>query len=221
MEYKRKRYLVNWKFQLKFSLMLILPVLILGIIIILVISNISKSVIITQRQQLMTQIASLEQSSDELEKIPLERKLSVNLKNNVRNLKTFSHDLMNINSFTLRQLNGIVVNSILIFTIGLLLFGIFYSHRIAGPIYRIEHALKNMADDFKMPLFKSRSTDEFREFFSRLDGLRKHILEDKAKNEQVIERILLILKEIQEKSVPGAQEAIEKLKQEVANLKQT
>lgn len=220
MEYKRKRYLVNWKFQLKFSLMLILPVLILGIIIILVISNISKSVITTQRQQLMTQIASLEQSSDELEKASFEKKTSANLKNNIRNLKTFSHDIMNINSFTLRQLNGIVINGILIFTVGLLLFGTLYSHRIAGPIYRIEGILKNMADDFKIP-FNFRSTDEFHEFFLALDGLRKRILEDKAGNEQVIERILLILKEIQEKSAPGAQEAIEKLKQEAVKLKQT
>ncbi len=220
MEYKRKRYLVNWEFQLKFSLMLILPVLILGIIIILVISNISKSVIITQRQQLMTQIASLEQSSDELEKTSLENKLSVNLKNNVRNLKTFSHDLMNTNSFTLKQLNGIVVNGILIFTVGLLLFGILYSHRIAGPIYRIDRILRNIADNLKIP-FKTRSTDEFHEFFLALDGLRKHILEDKTRSEQIIERIPLILKEIQEKSGPGAQEAIDKLKQEVAKLKQT
>lgn len=217
MNMKRRRFIVNWKFQLQYSFVLILPVLILGLCVIASIFNISRSIIITQRQQLMTQIASLERSSGEIDRA-FEGKAGVDLKNNVQNLKSFSHDLMNVNSFAMLQLRSIAVKGILVFIIGLLLFGIFYSHRIAGPIFRVQRFLEALDRDLNLSL-KARNTDEFQDFFVALDKLRRQILQIKVDNEELAGRLIEKLGDIQSKVGPDIAAAIEEIKQESAKLR--
>ncbi|MCM8796217.1 MAG: hypothetical protein NC928_06010 [Candidatus Omnitrophica bacterium] len=218
MRVKRKRYIVDWKFQLRFSLMLVLPVLILGGVVIISIFNISKSVLIAQRQQLMTQIASLERVFSRINEISMEKKTNFELKNNIGNLKSFSHDLINANILTLDQLNTLLIKGIFIFVVGLLIFGIFYSHRIVGPIYRIKHLLKNIGEDLRIP-FNVRLTDEFYDFFLALENIRKHFLDSRTKAREAIEHISQGLQDIQTGLPPEMSAKIEKLKQEVEGLK--
>ena len=217
MNMKRRRFIVNWKFQLQYSFILILPVLILGLCVIASIFNISRSIIITQRQQLMTQIASLERSSGEIDRA-FDGKAGVDLKNNVHNLKSFSRDLINVNSFAMLQLRSIAVKGVLVFIIGLLLFGIFYSHRIAGPIFRVQRFLETLDKDLNLSL-KARNTDEFQDFFVALDKLRKQILQIKVDNEELADRLIEKLGDIQSKVGPDIAAAIEEIKQESAKLR--
>jgi len=214
---QRKKYLVNWGFQLKFALMLILPVLILGSIVIFSVFNISRSILVAHRQQLMTQIGSLERCCEELDYAYIGSKSTAGLKSSIHNLKFFSRDLINTNAFTLGRLNGMVMKAMLIFALGLLILGIFYSHRIAGPIYRIERSLKNAADCLKVPL-GARSTDEFRGFFGSLENMRRLLCENSAKNQNVVKSIRGILQGIRLKLPPGASAEIEKLEQEINKI---
>lgn len=195
-----------------------LPVLVLGALVLSSVYNISKSIINTQKQQLMSQIASLEGSLDYLSKIKLEEKADSSLRSTVRNLKSFSQEQISINGFALSQLNKIVIESIFIFGVGLFLLGIIYSHRIAGPIFRLQRILQEAAKNILVPI-KVRPTDEFQEFFAALENMRRQFLDNKIQRGVMIDNAIQKLENIKKNAPAEISAAIEALKEDIIDLK--
>ncbi len=64
------------------------------------------------------------------------------------------------------------------------IYSLFFSHRMAGPIYRIRVSLdKMLASDYDFKI-KARKTDFFLNIVTRLDELRQKILNLKAKDKK-------------------------------------
>ncbi len=215
----RKRYAINLRFQLKYSLMAAVPILLLGFLIIAMVFNISKSVITFQKQQLMTQISFLEQALNFLNQKETNRKVIDDLKICVKNLKSLSQDLITINTFEWAGLNNTFFKGVITFAIGGLIFGIFLSHRVAGPIFRVQKILKGFATNANIPPIKIRPTDEFQEFYATLEEIRKTWVENKALRSEIVDGVMKKLDDLEEKGPGEISEAVKELKNEISKLK--
>jgi len=217
---KRKRYIVNWKFQMKYCLYAILPVLLLGIIISIMIFNINKNIITSQNNQMMSQIASLETALRLLEKSKFDEKAIDELKNNIKNLKLLSQDLIGQSAYELNQLNKIVINGILVLVIGMTFLGILFSHRIVGPIFRIKRIFLELTQYFKIPPveIRVRKYDELQDFFLVLEKVRKFLEDNQLKKEQFIDYLNQKLFEIK-KQFPQISSYLEEIEKELIDFK--
>jgi signal transduction histidine kinase len=82
-----------------------------------------------------------------------------------------------------------IISEILIFTFGLVLplifaVGVLITHRIAGPIYRFEEHLKDVAEDRASGPCQIRVGDELQELCDAINNAVKHL---QAKTEVTIE----------------------------------
>lgn len=83
----------------------------------------------------------------------------------------------------------------MIFSIAVFL-GIFYSHRVAGPIHNIENALRNKLNGEKIVSIHLRSTDHFH----GLASLLSQALQRDAKVEEASLKLLAIIEPILERT---------------------
>jgi hypothetical protein len=215
----RKRYAVNLKFQLKYSAMAVLPILVLGFFIISMTFNISRSVIVSQKQQLMSQISFLEQALNFLNKKETDRKTIEDLKISVRNLKALSQDLIRLNIVGWAGLNQTFLLGLGIFVIGGILLGIMISHRVAGPVFRVQRLLNEFSKNVDIPPIKVRPTDEFQELFAAIEEIRRQSVENKALRRELIDKMLERMKELGEKGSPDMSAAMKDVQNELMKLK--
>jgi len=215
----RKKYAINLRFQLKYSLMAVVPLLILGFLVIGMIFNISRSVITFQKQQLMTQISFLEQALNFINKKDTDKKAVKDLMVCVKNLKALSQDLIRINTFEWAGLNHTFLKGIVLFVIGGSILGILLSHRVAGPISRVQRLLKDFSANIEIPPIRVRPTDEFQEFYASLEEIRKQWMENKTLRRELVDNMMKKLSDIEGRGIPGVSETIKELQNEMMKLK--
>jgi methyl-accepting chemotaxis protein len=89
-------------------------------------------------------------------------------------------EILNIQNRDLQMLVASQDSSILYYLVGffllqaasLVILGILITHRIAGPVYRVQKYLEDVAQGGELkPLDKVRSRDEFHEFFDALSAV--------------------------------------------------
>lgn len=216
----RKSYIVNWRFQLKYSILAVLPLLILGFLIIGMVFNISKGLIVSQKQQLMTQLALLEQSLNFLDKTDTDKRVIGELRKNVKSLKSFSQDLIKLNTFQWGSLNRVALKGLAVFTVGGILLWLVFSHRVAGPIYRVQKILDEWRHNRVVPPIKVRPTDEFQELFAGIEDIRKQSAESKAQRGVAIDRMTTEIDSLAKKAGVEASEEVRKFKDELMKLKE-
>jgi len=216
----RKTYIVNWRFQLKYSILAVLPLLILGFLIIGMVFNISKGLIVSQKQQLMTQLALLEQSLNFLDKTDTDKRVIVELRKNVKSLKSFSQDLIKLNTFQWASLNRVAIKGLAIFTVGGILLWLVFSHRVAGPIYRVQKILDSWRHNHAVPPIKVRPTDEFQDLFAGIEEIRKQAAESKVQRGVAIDRMVADIDSLAKKAGADTSEVLLRFKDELVKLRQ-
>ena len=76
----------------------------------------------------------------------------------------------------------ILINNVLILiVIGII--GLFYSHRVVGPVYRINRDLQRVLDGESEVLVKIRDKDQFKDLAGRVNALLKSFYELKKQND--------------------------------------
>jgi methyl-accepting chemotaxis protein len=174
----RKRFLINLRLQLKYISLIVLPLILIGAIIINVTTTVNKLMMSTQRQQLMSQVAALEDSASALQRNPAQTVAIEKVQRDIQNLKFLSRDLIAMNEFQWVKLNRLIIQIILLLVIGGSILGILISHKIAGPIYRLEKVVNDMAEGKKISAVKIRRYDEFHSLADALERLRKRIYQE-------------------------------------------
>ncbi|MCX7661914.1 MAG: hypothetical protein N2Z79_04440 [Candidatus Omnitrophica bacterium] len=215
---KRRRYIVNWRFQTKYILFGVLPIVILGILSISLLSHYARSLLIEQRQILLTQISTLESIFASQNEEKLTPKVFEGLIEGVKNLKLFTSDLLRSNLRELIRLNQTIFLTMILLVFGAVFFGVLYSHRIAGPIFRIQRLLLDLTQHIQIPI-RVRKYDEFQDFFNAIDKLRVYSIEEKSRREKLMRGIAEKIEEIQKKILPEDIKFIEELKAEIDKLK--
>ncbi|MBN1523553.1 MAG: hypothetical protein JW904_03615 [Spirochaetales bacterium] len=74
----------------------------------------------------------------------------------------------------------VIINNLLLMVI-IIIVGIFYSHRIAGPIYRIEEDIKRVLDGEKNVSIKLRKNDKLKSLADQINKLIKAVEKGRGK----------------------------------------
>lgn len=99
---------------------------------------------------------------------------------------------------TLKQVNLIVLSRILILLPFVAVAGLLLSHRIAGPVFRIEKVLKEIGDgnfDIQVHL---RKRDELKDVAAAINQMNLNLKERKLKEEGILHKISDTSKRIKE-----------------------
>ena len=194
--YKRRNYLINKKFQLKYTVsivaMLLVVMLVSGFGLYMgmwgsIIENFSKFKV-SQNLENVKRITDYENARYKrgdyrLEKIFREAEL----------LSTQEKDAL---KGALQSVNRSLIPKIIILAALIFLAGIFVSHKLAGPMYRIEQSAEAIEHGDLRVNFKIRKGDEMRDATGALEGMVKALHEDikkmKAESIALEERINLL-----------------------------
>ena len=221
-KYARRRYIINWRFQMRYILFTVVPIVLLGLFAVIIGFRVAYEMANTQRQQLMVMISSLEGSLKDIEHFLSDKSVLDKAVNSIKNLKSFSQDLITLNMLQMKRLTNMVMFAVFIVVMGAGFLGVFFSHRIAGPIFRLQRHIHEMSEKLVTSPIKIRSRDEFQELAASLEQLRKSLLAASYKRQDSIMRINQILERIEEKLDKGAatyKQDLETLKSEVTELK--
>jgi len=220
--YVRRIYIINWRFQFRYIVFMIIPIILLGLFAVIIGFRVAYDMASTQRQQLMVMISSLENSLKDIENFLMDRSTLEKAVNSIRTLKTFSQDLVAINMLELRRLSYLLVLAMFMLISGAIIVGIFSSHRIAGPIFRLQRHIREMSKNVLSTPIRIRAHDEFQELASTLEELRLSNLAQSNKRHEELDKLTEALNKASQSLSSGSmppQEVLDSIKNEIEELK--
>jgi len=161
-KYSRRNYFVHKGFQVKFSLIVFITAFVIGIIAIW-------TTYITTWNEVTTQVQS---------KQLYERIKTVYDKKQIEEDGAGMINALVVVEFSeiFDRVAGVLVLRLLVGSFFLFLLSIFVSHKIAGPIYRMENAAQAIGNgDLSVDLSKLRNGDELAELARSIDGAVKKL----------------------------------------------
>ena len=217
---KRKRYVINWRYQLKYAVFLIVPMVLLGLFVTTIGFKTASEMIVSQKRQLMFQISTLEECLRDINAAVLTKANVEKLVDTVNNIKDFSQDLIAINAMEFRSLINMILLAIIVVITGAILLGIFVSHRVAGPVFNLRRCIREMTKTIKTTPVKIRRGDEFQDLASDLEELRKAIVSSHFLRKDSIVKLTKVLGRIEESISKSAVDKgdLEELKAEIVKL---
>jgi hypothetical protein len=185
---KRRKYYLAPSVQLKYIVMSILPALVLGVFCaqLLVISG-EKS-LQRAKQRFDLEISALEQILNKVNKDTYPREVISELIQLERSILSFRAALQDTYLNTLNewyQTKRMILGGIFLVLICVGILSLLYSHRIAGPLYRLNTYIDMLSKGKDIPPVRVRGYDEFKELTDSLERLRirlkeKGVLRDKS-----------------------------------------
>ena len=171
----RKRYFVNFSIQFKYIMMSVLPVLLMSLFCIYFVIQSGELLVEKQKSKIVEEFSSID--------ITIKQMQAVNLPKDVNNqLEIFSKRLnilqeeLNIQYYNLveewdkTRMKLLAVLFLGIFFVGIM--SLIYSHRIAGPIYRLKKSIEALQEGKEIGCIKLRPDDEFHDLADSLEKLR-------------------------------------------------
>ena len=174
----RKHYFIHRSMQIKYMAMSILPTVIIGVFCILVSLKGAEFLLYTTRAKAMQEVDSLDRkiswlvkdgasgkTVDVLALTGLQKEI---LSTRVAISSTYHEFFQSWSAMMFLMAVGLVLFLVCVGILALL-----YSHRVAGPVYRIKRCMEMLADDQPVADVRLRRNDEFKELaeaFNRLKG---------------------------------------------------
>ena len=181
-KYKRRKRFVHASSQLKYIAFSILPALIMSLFCISFLIGSGELVLRAAKEKPMVPFYSIRQTIINLEKEGYTKdtmEKTRRLKNELNSLK----NILETTYFdTLQQWNKTrwIILAVLFWALLLTaLLALVYSHRIAGPLFRIRRCIDMLCAGEDIPPVRLRKHDEFKELADSLDKLRMN-LKDKG-----------------------------------------
>jgi len=184
--FRRRTFLVNKSNQVTYIIFSVVPAMVMTIFCVYFIFNNSELILRDSREKPMVPIYNLQQSvanldmdscSDEhrTEIVSIKKELGIL----AQNLESSSEETIHHWNETRRGLYLVMVA--FLFCVGLWAF--IYSHRVAGPIYRIKKNIDELTRGEDIPPVILRKHDDFKDLAASLEKLRLKIQEMKNAKE--------------------------------------
>jgi methyl-accepting chemotaxis protein len=203
----------------RYALWIVVPIITLGLFVTFFGLKIGRQLVDNQKQQLMLQISTLEESFKYLDAGMPTKSAIEKTKNNIRNLKILSQDMVAVNSMEFGRLMGFVLLAMLVIIIGAVMLGVFLTHRIAGPMFHLKRAIWQMTREINDEPIRVRVTDEFKELASALDELRKVLRSNTFLRKDAIARLTQLIDRMNSGQPSQAnRQDLDMLKAEIASL---
>jgi len=171
----RKKYFVHFSVQFKYIMMSVLPILLMSLFCIYFIIQSGEMLVEKQKSKIVEEFSSIDNTIKQMQ--------AVNLPKNVNNqLEVFSKKLsilqeeLNIQCYNFveewaeTRMKLIAALFLGVFFVGMI--SLIYSHRIAGPVYRLKMAIEALQDGKDVGCIKVRPADEFQDLANALEKLR-------------------------------------------------
>ena len=160
----RRRFLIDYRFQLRYLAYILGMVCIVATTFLLVLSGLLDEVkeVNAALQHHSHETRTLVQSSPSLSIELREEALA-----NALSIQTFVQS----NQDTLIELELLSWTFIVLFSIVVLVFAVIHPHRIAGPIHVLRDMLQHLCDNRPLPQRLPRENDEFKELFDLVNTL--------------------------------------------------
>ncbi len=175
---RRRNYLINKSNQLTYVAFSVLPALVMTIFCVYFIFDNGELILKDSREKPMVPIYELQQSVGSLETDGCSPELVAEVQSIKSELVSLTKSLESGYEETIYRWNltkrvlYLVMTSVLL-CVGL--WALIYSHRIAGPLYRIQKNIDEMARGEDIPPISLRKNDEFKDLAASLEKLRLKI----------------------------------------------
>ncbi len=179
---KRRNYLVNPRFQIKWTLIItFVGVISAGLFASVLWVSIDNQTSLLSKldefdkrgieyhQELMVQLLNQPDRSDQ-ERERYEKNFNV-AKEDLTGRKVTRDQLMGLNI----QLKYYIVIFVLLIGLGLFIWGIFLTHRVAGPLFVLQKVLENFEESGQLGARPLRKGDEFQETYQAMVECLTHI----------------------------------------------
>ena len=171
----RKRYFVNFSIQFKYIMMSVLPVLLMSLFCIYFISQSGELLVEKQKSKIVEEFSSIDKTLKQMQAVNLPKDVNNKLEIFSKKLSILQEEL-NIQYYNLvEKWAKIRMKLLIVLSLGILfvcIISLIYSHRIAGPIYRLKKAIEAMQNGKEIGHIKLRPGDEFQDLADSVEKLR-------------------------------------------------
>lgn len=179
---KRRNYFISPSIQLKYILMSVLPASVIGIYATLFLFRTGELLMLREERMLSVEISgyicTVSMVTKDIPSIEGKRRM-VRFLEDLNYLQRDSKKRYSRNIKFLKEVKNVLLfgEALIFLCVGFL--ALIYSHRIAGPIFRISRYLRMLIEGKEIPPVKVRHYDEFKEVAELLDKLRQILKEKK------------------------------------------
>lgn len=177
-KYKRRKYFIHPSSQLKYIAFSVLPALIMSLFCTYMLIQGGELVLEVAKEKPLIPVYAMKQMINTLEKDGYSKDTAPMAEKLKGQLDMLRNTLEAAYSDTLTQWDRIkrfifVILFCILFLVGLL--SLLYSHKIAGPLFRIKKSIDLLAEGKQIPPIRLRKHDEFKELAESLDKLRNNL----------------------------------------------
>ena len=171
----RKRYFVNFSIQFKYIMMSVLPVLLMSLFCIYFVIQSGELLVEKQKSKIVEEFSSIDNTIKQIQAVNLPKDVDKQLEIFSKRLNILQEEL-NIQYYNLveewdkTRMKLLAVLFLGIFFVGIM--SLIYSHRIAGPIYRLKKSIEALQEGKEIGCIKLRPDDEFHDLADSLEKLR-------------------------------------------------
>jgi sensor c-di-GMP phosphodiesterase-like protein len=177
----RRRYFIHSSSQLKYIAMSVLPAFLISLFCTFFVVKSGEYIIEREKYKLFVELSSFHQTVSKLEQsrqyTPEVREKIQGLQAELRSIE----DILRITyTDTIREWEKTKVIIFIFLPIVLLFVGfiaLIYSHRVAGPLFRLKRSLEMLSEGKDVPAFRFRTYDEFKELAISFERLQKSLRE--------------------------------------------
>lgn len=188
-QFPRRNYLIRKGFQIRFSFLIFITTFVIGIIAVW-------TTYITTWSELSTQV----QSKQFYEKI----RTAYNSSDEIHNAAMINALIVVEFSEIFERVSVVLVMRLLVGSFLLFVLSIFASHKIAGPLYRLENAANAMQKgDLSVDLSKLRAGDELGDLASALNGAMKTLSTSMERSQETAGQLIELTKQIRQGKKQG------------------
>jgi nitrogen fixation/metabolism regulation signal transduction histidine kinase len=171
----RKRYFVNFSIQFKYIMMSVLPVLLMSLFCIYFVIQSGELLVGKQKSKIVEEFSSIDKTLKQIQAVNLPKDVNNKLEIFSKRLSILQEEL-NIQYYNLveewakTRMKLLAVLFLGMFFVGII--SLIYSHRIAGPIYRLKKTIEDLQEGNEIGRIKVRPGDEFQDLANSLEKLR-------------------------------------------------
>lgn len=179
---KRRNYFISPSVQVKYILMSVLPAAVIGIYATIFLFKTSELLMFKEEKRISLEVSgylyNFSQLTKDVSSVEDRRKM-IRILDNLYTLQEGSHQSYLYNIKFLNEVKKMLLfgEALIFLCVGIL--ALVYSHRIAGPVFRISRYIEMLTEGKEIPPVKLRYYDEFKEMAELLDKLRDKLKENK------------------------------------------
>ncbi len=175
---RRKNYLINPRIQLTYISMCVIPALATVLLATYFLVKSTEIRLYRQQESFLVGISAVDLALFQLEKVKDEATVVKRLQEAKKGLITLQSAMEQNQIQTLQSLSknrDLVILDLIAMLILVGFLSLIYSHRIAGPLFRIERNIDMLAEGKPIPPISLRRGDEFKNLAAALERLRKRL----------------------------------------------